>query len=320
MRLTAVLTVSLAVVIGLVRGAGAQGVPVGAPALAVPVNGQIAVVGGSASQTNIFAPPFFSTVYVGSKTTQRVDVHISLPVLGIPMEGQASTEMVFESKRQFIVFSSTSGMAKGEATLHGSAGDATVAILVDNLIHGTSYDPNNSLIHVRGVRGTGMFEGVAMAGTLKNMFQPTGTIYLTYPSTDAALAAIERGLAGNPSLTDALRQQYLADARQALAQASLSAFPPATATPGPSGTEGAAPARAEVASAVTYPSAGQAQIALRIVVPAGPSPQVVKIVAVGPDGSVRTILNETHAPGDVITTTAAARSRSSCRYTWKVRW
>jgi len=64
-----------------------------------------------------------------------------------------------------------------------------------------SYDPAEATIHIRGSGGTGMFDSVNLAGDLKGFFRPTGTLYLSYPSTDAALSAVERGLAQNTTPT-----------------------------------------------------------------------------------------------------------------------
>ncbi len=44
-------------------------------------------------------------------------------------------------------------------------------------------------------------EGIRMAGALKRLFHPTGTLYLSYSSPEAALQAIRGGLAQNDALT-----------------------------------------------------------------------------------------------------------------------
>jgi hypothetical protein len=183
------------------------------------------------------------------------------------------------------------GQARG-VSLHGAAGDTMVSLTVDQPVQGFgSYDPAEATIHIRGTGGTGMFDGINLVGDLKGFFRPTGTLYLSYPSTDAALNAVERGLAENAALTAAQRQEILEQAKQALAQAKPATFPADNIT------------QAIVTS--TIQRAGtQAQVAVRIVVPAGDARQVVKVVAVEPNGLARTVYQGSHAPGETVSASA----------------
>lgn len=136
-----------------------------------------------------------------------------------------------------------------------------------------------------------MFDGIVLAGDLKGFFRPAGTLYLSYPSAEAALHAVERGLAQNTTFTAAQRQGALEEARQALTQAKPAIFPPDKTT------------QAVVASTIQRTGA-QAQVALRFVVPAGDARPVVKVVAVGPDGAARTVYERAHAPGETVSASA----------------
>ncbi len=73
---------------------------------------------------------------------------------------------------------------------------------------------------------------------------------------------------------------------------------PATTTPGQ------APTKAVVTSTIQR-TALQAIVALQIVVPGGDPRQAVKVVAIGSDGSPRTVYEGVHAPGETVTTQAA---------------
>jgi hypothetical protein len=269
-------------------GVGAPGIPAGDAALAVPVSGKVAIVNEGRANTQLVA-----ILYVaGVSTTQEYDVDVTLPVLGVPLQGEASVQM---SSRATGVVAVADAHATGQARgvlLHGAAGDTTVSLNVDQPVHGFgSYDPAEATIHIRGTGGTGMFDGINLAGDLKGFFRPTGTLYLSYPSTDAALNAVERGLAQNAALTAAQRLAVQEQAKQALAQAQLATFPPDDTT------------QAIVTSTIQR-TGTQVQVALRIVVPAGDARQVVKVVAVEPNGLARTVYQGSHAPGETVSALA----------------
>jgi hypothetical protein len=136
-----------------------------------------------------------------------------------------------------------------------------------------------------------MFDGVSLAADLKGFFRPSGTLYVNYPSADAAIAAVERGLTQNAALPAPQRQALLEEAKQALAQAKPAIFPAAEAT------------QAIVTPTIRRTGA-QAQVDLRIVVPAGNARQDVKVVAVGPNGPATTVYHAQHAPGDTVSASA----------------
>jgi hypothetical protein len=269
-------------------GVGAPGVPAGDAALALPVSGKVAIVNEGRANTQLVA-----ILYVaGTSTTQEYDVDVTLPVLGVSLRGEASVQM---STRATGVVAVAAAHATGQArsvSLHGAAGDATVSLNVDQPVHGFgSYDPAEATIHIRGTGGTGMFDGINLVGDLKGFFRPTGTIYLSYPSTDAALNAVERGLVQNDALTAVQRLEVLEQAKQALAQAKPATFPPDDTT------------QAIVTSTIQR-NGTQVQLALRIVVPAGDARQVVKVVAVEPNGLARTVYQGSHAPGETVSALA----------------
>jgi len=280
--------------------AGAQSAPSDATALAVPVSGHIVITDMGKAETRIVPTPVVSS----GSTTQREDLDITLPVLGIPLEGQTSLTM--EAHMTMVLVSATT-VARGKAdhvVLHGPAGDATVSVVIDQPVQGMGgYDPAEATVHIRGTGGTGMFEGVRIQGDLKGAFKPAGTLYLGYPSPEAALAAVQRGLAQNVSLTDPQRAALLDQARQAAAQAPVDLFPPDT-TAVPAGQPGTPPAQAVVASAVRRAGA-QTQLVLRIVVPQGAAQQPVRIVVVDGTGTQRTIDLGIHAPGDTVSALAS---------------
>jgi hypothetical protein len=269
-------------------GVGAQGIPAGDAALAVPVSGKVAIVNEGRATTQLVA-----ILYVaGVSTTQQYDVDITLAVLGVSLRGEASLQM---STRATGLVAVADAHAAGQArsvSLHGAAGDTMVSLNVDQPVQGFgSYDPAEATIHIRGTGGTGMFDGVNLVGDLKGFFRPTGTLYLSYPSTDAALNAVERGLAGNAALTAAERLEMLEQAKQALVQANPATFPPDDTT------------QALVTSTMQR-NGTQVQVALRIVVPAGNARQVVKVVAVEPSGIARIVYQGSHAPGETVSASA----------------
>ncbi len=286
-----------AVVLGLGISAGAQ-VTSDDGALAIPVNGQIAIVDMGKAETHMTPTPVVSS----ASTAQRQDLDITLPVLGIPLRGQAS--MVMEAHMTMILVAATvQAQGKTSVVLHGPAGDATVLLTIDQPVSGTgAYDPAEATVHIRGTGGTGMFDGVRIRGDLRGAFKPAGTLYLGYPSADAALLAVERGLAQNSTLTDAQRAEALGRSRQALAKATLELFPSDenAATPG---QRGGVPKRAAVTSAIRR-TGTQAQVILRIVVPQGDARQPVKVVAVGPDGRPRAVHQASHTPGETVSVQA----------------
>ena len=269
-------------------------------ALAVPVSGRIVITDMGKAETHIVPTPVVAT----GSTSQREDLDVTLPVLGLPLRGPAS--LMMEAHMTLVVVSATT-TAQGKAdrvVLRGPAGDAIVSLLINQPVHGMGgYDPAEATVHIRGTGGTGMFEGVRIQADLKGAFKPAGTLYLGYPSADAALAAARRGLAQNPALTDPERAAFLAQVRQAVATATVDIFPPEESA-GPAGRPGPIPAKAVVTSAVR-PAGPQTQLIVRIVVPQGDAHQTVEVLAVQPDGSRRTIYHADHAPGDVVSTSAS---------------
>ena len=291
--------VAFAAILGLSVCAGAQTTP-DATALAVPVSGHIMITDMGKAETRIMPTPVVSS----GSTTQREDIDITIPVLGLPLQGQTSLTM--EAHMTMVLVSATT-TAQGKAdrvVLHGPAGDATVSIVIDQPVQGMGgYDPAEATVHIRGTGGTGMFDGVRIQGDLKGAFKPAGTLYLGYPSPDAALAAVQRGLSQNAALTDPQRAALLDQARQALAKAPVDLFPPDAAAL-PAGRTGAPPAQAVVTSAVRR-TGTQTEIILRIVVPRGDARQPVRIVVVDTAGAQHATDLGTHAPGDVVSASGA---------------
>lgn len=288
MKAAATVLLAGALVLSPAVGVRGQGTPAGDAALAVPVTGKVAIVNEGPATSQLVA-----ILYVaGASTTQEYDIDMTVPVLGVPLHGEASLQM---SMRATGVVAVADGHATGQArsvALHGPAGDITVSLNVDQPVHGFgSYDPAEATIHIRGTGGTGMFDGVNLAGDLKGFFRPTGTLYLSYPSTDAALNAVQRGLAQNATLTADQRLEALDHARQAVGQAKPAIFPPDDAT------------QAMVTASIQR-TGTQAQVGLRIVVPAGDAHQMVRVVAVWPDGLAKTVYQGPHAPGETVSASA----------------
>jgi hypothetical protein len=288
MNMAAKILLGGALVLGSAVGIQGQGGPAGDAALAVPVNAKVAIVNQGPANHQLVAVMYVA----GTSTTQEYDIDMTVPVLGVPLHGEASVLM---SMRATGVVAVADGHATGQArdvALHGPAGDITVSLHVDQPVHGFgSYDPAEATIRIRGSGGTGMFDRVNLTGDLKGFFRPTGTIYLSYPSTDAALNAVQRGLAQNPTLTPDQRGEALDRVKQALAQAKPAIFPADDAT------------QAMVTASIQRTGA-QAQVALRIVVPAGDAHQTVRVVTVAPDGPATTIYQGSHAPGETVSSSA----------------
>ena len=123
---------ALAVVLGLSVYAGAQTASSDATALAVPVSGRIVITDMGKAETHIVPTPVVSS----GSTTQREDLDITLPVLGIPLEGRAS--LIMEAHMTMVLVSATT-TAQGKAddvVLHGPAGDATVSVVIDQPVQG----------------------------------------------------------------------------------------------------------------------------------------------------------------------------------------
>lgn len=271
-----------------------------ATALAVPVSGRIVITDMGRAETHIVPTPVVS----GGSTTQREDLDIAIPVLGLPLEGQTSLTM---EAHITMVLVSPSTTAQGKAprvVLHGPAGDATVSITIDQPVQGMGgYDPAEATVHIRGMAGTGMFAGVRIQADLKGAFKPAGTLYLGYTSSDAAFAAVQRGLAQNSALTEVERAALLEQARQALATAAVDLFPP-DETSGAARQRGAPPTQAVVNSAVRR-AGSETQVVLRIVVPQGPARQPVRVVVVNVNGGQQTTDLGAHAPGESVSGLAA---------------
>lgn len=289
-----------AAVLGLPAGAGAQPIPSDATALAVPVNARIVITDMGKAETHVMPTPVVSS----GSTTQREDITVTIPVLGIPLEGQTSLTM--EAHVTMVLVSATT-TARGRAdrvVLHGPAGNATVSIIIDQPVQGIGgYDPADAIVHIRGTGGTGMFEGVRIVGDLKGAFKPAGTLYLGYPSPDAALAAIQRGLAQNAALNDSQRATLLDQTRRALAGAHVDLFPVDTSG-APAGGNAAPPAQAVVTTALRR-TGTQTEVVLRIVVPKGEAKQPVRITSVDADGNQHAVELGRHAPGDVVSASAS---------------
>ena len=280
--------------------AAGQPAPTDATALAVATSGHIVITDMGKAETHIVPTPVVSS----GSTSQREDLDITLPVLGIPLEGQ--TSLIMEAHMTMVLVSATT-VAQGKAdrvVLHGPAGDATVSVVINQPVQGMGgYDPADATVHIRGTGGTGMFDRVRIQGDLKGAFKPAGTLYLGYPSADAALAAVERGLAQNASLSAAQRTALLDQARQAAAGARVDLFPQESSTAVP-GQPAAAPAQAVVTSAVRQ-AGQQTQLILRIVVPQGPARQPVRIVQVDADGTQHASDLGRHAPGETVSVSAS---------------
>ncbi len=300
MKLLAV--VGLVVVLSLSVGVGvwAQEVPGGGPVLAVAVNGEIAVRGESKPETqqHILLPGQSAVV-----ATWRVDVDLTLPVLGMVLRGPASITMELRQKSVLLArVQSLSGEAQN-VVLHGLGGDATVSLSLTG-----AADVAAVPVQIRGTGGTGMFDGVRIVGVLKGFYKPQGTLYLGYPSPEAALNAIQRGLNQNTSLSDAQRLETLEHVKQAIAQAQVTTFPTEAelaAASQPTTTQ-APPTQADVTATIQRSGAfSQAQVMLQIVVGAGDAHQAVKVVAAGSDGSAKTIYEGVHAPGERVSASAS---------------
>jgi hypothetical protein len=291
---------ALAAVLGLFVYADAQTASSDATALAVSTSGHIVITDMGKAETHVVPTPIVSS----GSTSQREDLDISIPVLGIPLAGQTSLTM--EAHITMVLVSATT-TAQGKAdrvVLHGPAGDATVSVVIDQPVQGMGgYDPADATVRLRGTGGTGMFEGVRIQGDLKGAFKPTGTLYLGYPSPEAALAAVQRGLAQNAALTDPERAALLDQARAALAGARVDLFPQDTST-APAGQPATPPAQATVTSAVRR-AGTQTQVVLRIVVPQGPDRQAVRLVVVNADGAQQPVDLGVHAPGTAVSGSAS---------------
>ena len=269
-------------------------------ALAVSVNGRIVITDMGKAETHVVPTPIVSS----GSTSQREDLDIALPVLGIPLEGQTSLTMEAHMTMVLVSATTTAQGKTDRVVLHGPAGDAIVSVVIDQPVQGMGgYDPADATVRIRGTGGTGMFDGVRIQGDLKGAFKPTGTLYLGYPSPEAALAAVQRGLAQNTALTDPERAALLDQARQAIAGARVDLFPPEAAT-APSGQTAAPPARATVTSAVRRAGA-QTQVVLRIVVPQGPARQPVRLVVIDADGTQHAVDLGIHGPGDTVSASAS---------------
>jgi hypothetical protein len=230
---------------------------------------------------------------VGSaSSTQQFELDVTLPVLGVPLRGQASMEMDTQASSVLMVPSIRATGQAEHVVLHGHAGDVTVSLKVDQPVHGFgSYDPAEATMHIHGAGGTGMFEGIKVAGSLRGFFRPAGTLYLSYQSADAALEAVQRRLAGNTALTDAERADFLDQTKRAVAQAVPAPFPADNDT------------QAVVTSSIQQ-SGTQARVALRITVPKGDPQQPVKVSAIAPDGTATTVFDAVRAPGQTVSTSA----------------
>ena len=125
-------------------GVGAQGIPAGDAALAVPVSGKVAIVNEGRANTQLVA-----ILYVaGVSTTQQYDVDVTLPVLGVSLRGEASVQMSTRATGVVVVADAhATGQARG-VSLHGAAGDTMVSLTVDQPVQGFgSYDPAEATIH-----------------------------------------------------------------------------------------------------------------------------------------------------------------------------
>ena len=251
------------------------------------MTGQVVIVNEGPSTTANIPLPYIPV----ANTTQQYEIDMMLSVLGLPLPGQAAVRMETRCITLLIVPAIEMTGRAQDVTLRGLAGDLTASLRLDQPMHMDAFEPSEATIRVRGAGGTGMFEGVNVAGELKGMFRPSGTLYLTFPSSEAAVGAVRRGLAQNATLSDAQRLETLERARQALAQAKSAIFPREDAS------------ETVVMSAI-HRTGDQVQVALRIVVPAGDASQMVRAIAIGPDGPARTLYQGVHAPGESVTVSA----------------
>lgn len=294
------LGLACAAMLGLSAGAGAQSTSSDATALAVPVTGHIVITDMGKAETHVVPTPIVSS----GSTTQREDITITIPVLGITLEGQTSLTMEAHMTMVLVTATTTAQGKADRVVLRGPAGDATVSIVIDQPVQGMGgYDPADATVHVRGTAGTGMFEGVRIQGDLKGAFKPAGTLYLGYQSPDAAIAAVQRGLALNAALNDSQRAALLDQSRQALANAHVDLFPPDTGA-APAGRTAEPPAQAVVTSALRR-TGTQTEVVLRIVVPKGEAKQRVRFTSVGADGNQHAVDLGSHAPGEVVSASAS---------------
>jgi hypothetical protein len=270
--------------------AGAQGSAAGDSALSLAVSGRVIILDEGKASTSLHTAV---VVPVGSaSSTQQFELDITLPVLGVPLHGQASMEMDTQASSVLMVPSIRATGQAERVVLRGPAGDVTVSLKGDQPVHGFgSYDPAEATMHFRGTDGTGMFQGIQLAGSLRGFFRPAGQLYLSYQSRAAALEAVQRGLAGNTALTDAERRDLLAQTQRAVAQAVPAPFPADDDT------------QAVVTSSIER-SGEQARVALRITVPKGDAHQPIKVTAIAPDGTATTVFDAVRAPGQTISTSA----------------
>src|ERR1700730_12889574 len=108
-------------------GVGAQGIPAGDAALAVPVSGKVAIVNEGMANTQLVA-----ILYVaGVSTTQEYDVDITLPVLGVSLLGEASVKMTTGATGVVAVAGAHGTGQARSFSLHGAAGEITISLNVD---------------------------------------------------------------------------------------------------------------------------------------------------------------------------------------------
>lgn len=299
--LVAVLSLSFGVSVRAQEGAG------GSSVLAVPVCGEVVV----RSQDKRERDSGIYILFLGQSrplARWQLNVDLTLPVLGMVLRGPAAIAM--EEREKSLPYGAVEIYQIGEAknvVLPGPAGDATISLMLGPSARWLSWDepvrpPGTGLkvpIQIRGTGGTGMFDGIRIAGVLNGFDKPQGTLYLSFPSPDAAVKPVQAGLGQNSSLNDAQRAEALERAKQAIALAQVATFPTeaqlvAASQPVPAQTP---PPRA-YATATIQRSVGQALVTLQIAVGAGIEHQTVKVVVVGSDGAVKTAYESAYDPGE----------------------
>ena len=237
-------SVGLVAVLSLSFGVSvrAQEAPGGGSALAVPVCGEV-VVRSQDKRETVSGIYILRTAPV-PRARWQLNADLTLPVLGMVLRGPAAVAME-ERERVYggppgIPIGTAEISQIGEAkdvVLHGPAGDATISLTLGSSAPWLSWDepvkppegpPERRLwvpILIRGTGGTGMFDGIRIAGVLKGFDKPQGALYMSYPSPDAALKAVQAGLSQNSSLNDAQRSEALDQATQAIALAQATTFP-----------------------------------------------------------------------------------------------
>lgn len=136
MRIGAVGCLVLGLGLVLNRGirAGAQWSAAGDSALSLSVSGRVIILDEGKASTSLHTAV---VVPVGSaSSTQQFELDVTLPVLGVPLRGQASMEMDTRASSVLMVPSIRATGQAEQVVLRGPAGDVTVSLKVDQPVHG----------------------------------------------------------------------------------------------------------------------------------------------------------------------------------------